>query len=128
MIYEIEEYLELSNKEKYNYLKKRMFSIQDELKKLEDIIIQDNLFIKTEELELSVRSMNCFKENNINYLGDLVKCSEGELLRTPNFGRKSLNEVREILKNLGLEFNMDVVWPPCIIQYKNKRFLNKEME
>ena len=126
MIYEIEEYLELSNKDKYNYLKKRMISIQDELKKLEDVIIQDNLFIKIYTLELSVRSINCLSYNNIDYVGDLVKCSEGQLLRTPNFGRKSLNEVKEVLKNLGLELGMDVVWPPCIIQYKDKRFLNEE--
>jgi DNA-directed RNA polymerase subunit alpha len=128
MIYEIEEYLSLSNKEKYTYLKKRVFSIQDELKKLEDVIIQDNLFIKIHELELSVRTMNGLIFHNINYVGDLVKFSEGFLLRAPNFGRKSLNEVKEVLKNLGLELGMDVVWPPCIIQHKDKRFFNKEME
>jgi DNA-directed RNA polymerase subunit alpha len=126
MIYEVEEYLNMSVWEKHNYLKKRMVAIQDELKKIEDIIIQDNLFIKIYKLELSVRSINCLSYNNIDYVGDLVKCSEAQLLRTPNFGRKSLNEVKEVLKNLGLELGMDVVWPPCIIQYKDKRFLNEE--
>ena len=126
MMHEVEEYLNMSVWEKHNYLKKRMVAIQDELKKIEDIIIQDNLFIKIYKLELSVRSINCLSYNNIDYVGDLVKCSEAQLLRTPNFGRKSLNEVKEVLKNLGFELGMDVVWPACIIQYKDKRFLNEE--
>jgi DNA-directed RNA polymerase subunit alpha len=59
-----------------------------------------------EELELSVRSYNCLKNANIQTIGDLVQKSEAEMLRTKNFGRKSLNEIKEILGNLGLSFGM----------------------
>src|SRR6185312_16354848 len=59
-----------------------------------------------EELELSVRSYNCLKNANIQTIGDLVQKSESEMLRTKNFGRKSLNEIKEILSGLGLSFGM----------------------
>ena len=59
-----------------------------------------------EELELSVRSYNCLKNANIQTIGDLVQKTEAEMLRTKNFGRKSLNEIKEILQNLGLSFGM----------------------
>src|SRR5678816_664475 len=59
-----------------------------------------------EELELSVRSYNCLKNANIQSIGDLVQKTEAEMLRTKNFGRKSLNEIKEILGNLGLGFGM----------------------
>ena len=59
-----------------------------------------------EELELSVRSYNCLKNANIQTIGDLVQRTEAEMLRTKNFGRKSLNEIKEILSNLGLGFGM----------------------
>jgi len=59
-----------------------------------------------EELELSVRSYNCLKNANIQTIGDLVQKTEGEMLRTKNFGRKSLNEIKEILSGLGLSFGM----------------------
>ena len=72
-----------------------------------------NLLRKVDELELSVRSANCLKNDNIVYIGDLVQKSEGEMLRTPNFGRKSLNEIKEVLTQMGLHLGMDVVgWPP----------------
>jgi len=72
-----------------------------------------NLLRKVEELELSVRSANCLKNENIVYIGDLVQKTESELLRTPNFGRKSLNEIREVLVEMGLELGMLVPeWPP----------------
>jgi DNA-directed RNA polymerase subunit alpha len=68
---------------------------------------------KVEELELSVRSANCLKNENIVYIGDLVQKSEHDLLRTPNFGRKSLNEIKEVLSQMGLELGMVVPdWPP----------------
>jgi DNA-directed RNA polymerase subunit alpha len=59
-----------------------------------------------EELELSVRSYNCLKNANIQTIGDLVQKTESEMLRTKNFGRKSLNEIKEILAGLGLSFGM----------------------
>ncbi|HEX9771428.1 MAG TPA: DNA-directed RNA polymerase subunit alpha, partial [Kiloniellales bacterium] len=61
-----------------------------------------NLLRKVDELELSVRSANCLKNDNIVYIGDLVQKTEGEMLRTPNFGRKSLNEIKEVLSTMGL--------------------------
>lgn len=71
------------------------------------------LLRKVEELELSVRSANCLKNDNIIYIGDLVQKTEGEMLRTPNFGRKSLNEIKEVLSQMGLSLGMDVpTWPP----------------
>ncbi len=79
----------------------------------EDLGFNRNLLRKVEELELSVRSANCLKNDNIVYIGDLVQKTEGEMLRTPNFGRKSLNEIKEVLVNLGLHLGMDVPnWPP----------------
>ena len=72
-----------------------------------------NLLRKVDELELSVRSMNCLKNDNIVYIGDLVQKSEGEMLRTPNFGRKSLNEIKEVLTGMSLYLGMEIPnWPP----------------
>ena len=71
------------------------------------------LLKKVDELELSVRSANCLKNDNIVYIGDLVQKTESEMLKTPNFGRKSLNEIKEVLENMSLKFGMDVAeWPP----------------
>lgn len=81
-----------------------------------------NLLRKVEELELSVRSANCLKNDNIVYIGDLVQKSENEMLRTPNFGRKSLNEIKEVLTGMGLSLGMAVVgWPPENIEDLAKR-------
>jgi len=72
-----------------------------------------NLLRKVDELELSVRSANCLKNDNIVYIGDLVQKTEAEMLRTPNFGRKSLNEIKEVLTQMGLQLGMEVGgWPP----------------
>ena len=66
-----------------------------------------------DDLELTVRSANCLKAESIFYIGDLVQRSENELLRTPNLGRKSLNEIIEVLNNEGLDLGMKVDnWPP----------------
>ncbi len=72
-----------------------------------------NLLRKVDELELSVRSANCLKNDNIVYIGDLVQKTEAEMLRTPNFGRKSLNEIKEVLSQMGLHLGMEIpAWPP----------------
>ncbi|MDB4845828.1 DNA-directed RNA polymerase subunit alpha [Candidatus Pelagibacter sp.] len=81
-----------------------------------------NLLRKVEELELSVRSMNCLKNDNIIYIGDLVQKSEGEMLRTPNFGRKSLNEIKEVLTGMSLYLGMEIPnWPPENIAEMSKK-------
>ena len=81
------------------------------------------LLKKVDELELSVRSANCLKNDNIVYIGDLVQKSEAEMLRTPNFGRKSLNEIKEVLAQMGLHLGMEVPgWPPENIDELAKRF------
>lgn len=81
-----------------------------------------NLLRKVDELELSVRSANCLKNDNIVYIGDLVQKTESEMLRTPNFGRKSLNEIKEVLKIMNLELGIDVEsWPPENIEELVKR-------
>jgi hypothetical protein len=70
-------------------------------------------FKKVDELELSVRTANCLKNDNVVYIGDLVQKSEAEMLRTPNFGRKSLNEIKEVLAQMGLHLGMEIPgWPP----------------
>ncbi len=81
-----------------------------------------NLLRKVDELELSVRSANCLKNDNIVYIGDLVQKSEQEMLRTPNFGRKSLNEIKEVLTQMGLHLGMEVIeWPPENVEELAKR-------
>jgi DNA-directed RNA polymerase subunit alpha len=81
------------------------------------------LLKKVDELELSVRSANCLKNDNIVYIGDLIQKSEAEMLRTPNFGRKSLNEIKEVLAGMGLHLGMEVPgWPPENIEDLAKRF------
>ena len=81
-----------------------------------------NLLRKVDELELSVRSANCLKNDNIVYIGDLVQKTEAEMLRTPNFGRKSLNEIKEVLTQMGLHLGMEIpTWPPENIEELAKR-------
>lgn len=68
--------------------------------------INENLYRSVEELELSVRSANCLKNANIRLIGDLVQKSEAEMLKTQNFGRKSLNEIKDILSDMNLTLGM----------------------
>jgi DNA-directed RNA polymerase subunit alpha len=75
--------------------------------------LNENLFRSVDELELSVRSANCLKHANIKLIGDLVQKTEAEILATKNFGRKSLNEIKEILAEMGLSLGMKLeTWPP----------------
>ena len=88
-----------------------------------DLAFNPVLLKKVDELELSVRSANCLKNDNIVYIGDLIQKSEGEMLRTPNFGRKSLNEIKAVLAEMGLHLGMEVPgWPPENIEDLAKRY------
>lgn len=79
----------------------------------ESLSFNPALLKKVDELELSVRSANCLKNDNVVYIGDLIQKTEAEMLRTPNFGRKSLNEIKEMLAQIGLHLGMTVPgWPP----------------
>ncbi len=75
---------------------------------IEERELNENLFRTVDELELSVRSANCLKNANIRYIGELVQRSESEMLKTKNFGRKSLNEIKEMLSEMGLSLGMQV--------------------
>jgi DNA-directed RNA polymerase subunit alpha len=88
-----------------------------------DLAFNPVLLKKVDELELSVRSANCLKNDNIVYIGDLIQKTEAEMLRTPNFGRKSLNEIKEVLAAMGLHLGMEVPdWPPENIEDLAKRY------
>jgi DNA-directed RNA polymerase subunit alpha len=81
------------------------------------------LLKKVDELELSVRSRNCLQNDNIVYIGDLVNRTEAEMLRTQNFGRKSLNEIKEVLAKFNLKFGMEINgWPPENIEEFAKKY------
>jgi len=76
-----------------------------------------NLLKKVSDLELSVRSQNCLKNDDITYIGDLVIKTEAQMLKTPNFGKKSLNEIKDLLTEMNLKFGMDIEnWPPKNIE------------
>jgi len=83
--------------------------------------LNENLFRSVDELELSVRSANCLKNADIRYIGDLVQKTEAEMLKTKNFGRKSLNEIKEILQEMGLSLGMKLEnWPPPELERAKK--------
>jgi DNA-directed RNA polymerase subunit alpha len=84
-----------------------------EVKPAEEAKLNENLFRSVDELELSVRSANCLQNANIKTIGDLVQKTEAEMLKTKNFGRKSLKEIKEILAEMGLSLGMKLEnWPP----------------
>ncbi len=107
------------------------FDEPTKLKQEEDVpeaVIDTNLYKKVGVLELSVRSANCLKNDNIIYVGDLVQKSEQEMLKTPNFGRKSLNEIKQILSTMDLSLGMDIPdWPPEDIEQLSKELEEKDM-
>ena len=75
-----------------------------------------------DELELTVRSANCLKAENIHYIGDLVQRTEVELLRTPNLGKKSLTEIKEVLESHSLSLGMRLDnWPPVSLKREDER-------
>jgi DNA-directed RNA polymerase subunit alpha len=85
----------------------------EEAKEMRSPSLNENLFRSVDDLELSVRSANCLKNANIRYIGELVVRSEAEMLKTKNFGRKSLNEIKEILSEMGLGLGLKIDgWPP----------------
>ncbi len=89
---------------------------------IDNLPFNRNLLRRVDELELSVRSANCLKNDNIVYIGDLVQKTEQEMLRTPNFGRKSLNEIKEVLASMGLSLGMKIEgWPPENIEELARR-------
>ena len=97
--------------------------IQNDQDSTDKLSFNSNLLKKVEELELSVRSANCLKNDNIIYIGDLVQKTESEMLRTPNFGRKSLNEIKEVLTQMELNLGMSVPdWPPENIDDLAKKY------
>ncbi len=87
--------------------------------------LNENLFRTVEELELSVRSANCLQNANIHLIGELVQRSEGEMLKTKNFGRKSLKEIKEILSEMGLSLGMRIdSWPSMLERWKSQQNAN----
>ncbi len=99
---------------------------EEEEKEVEEEIklsYSPHLLKKVDELELSVRSQNCLKNDNIVYIGDLVIKTESEMLKTPNFGRKSLFEIKDVLSSFGLRFGMEVPdWPPENLEKLVKKY------
>jgi len=87
--------------------------VQEQQKEEEEVLIDPIMLRPVDELELTVRSANCLKAENANYIGDLVQKTEVELLRTPNLGKKSLNEIKAVLKSHDLSLGMELDnWPP----------------
>ena len=116
----------IAMKAKHDTLSQLFNFIKNEIKIIEEKIGLDDIFISdVDNLQLSFRSDRALKLLNINYIGDLVTKSEGELLRIPNFGRLSLNEVKNALWNIGLDLNMKhIVWPRQSVPVIPRQFDN----
>jgi len=112
----------MNDEQKYIFLQENLKYIKHEIKLVEGRLLSENLFRKVDDFETSLRVINFFKNDNINYIGDLVQFSEGEVLRTPNFGRKSLNEIKEVLTGMSLYLGMEIPnWPPENIAEMSKK-------
>ena len=96
----------MDDEQKYMFLQENLKYIKHEIELVEGKLLTKNLFKSVWDFETSLRVMNCLKNDNINFIGDLVQKSEGEMLRTPNFGKKSLNEVKGILNKMSLYLGM----------------------
>tara|TARA_R110000796_G_scaffold59578_3_gene137454 strand:+ start:387 stop:740 length:354 start_codon:yes stop_codon:yes gene_type:complete len=97
----------MNDVEKYIRLQNLFDFVKEEIKLVEDKLVDRALMKRVSDLELSVRSSNTLRNLELKYLKDLVVLSDGDLLRIPNFGRKSLNEVKEVLAELNLKLNMN---------------------
>jgi len=96
-------------------------SMEDEVAEEEEADIDPILLRPVDELELTVRSANCLKAENIYYIGDLIQRTEVELLRTPNLGKKSLTEIKDVLASHGLSLGIQLEnWPPASIREKEE--------
>ena len=108
------------------------FDIEQEPEETEDENengLDKNLFRKVSELELSVRSANCLLSESIVYIGDLVIKTEAQMLKTPNFGRKSLNEIKSILSKMELELGTQLEnWPPENAEEISEKILSEQFE
>jgi DNA-directed RNA polymerase subunit alpha len=103
-----------------NFDEHQVYEVEEEN---DEVPFNKNLLKKVDELELSVRSSNCLKNENIFYIGDLIQRTENDMLRTPNFGRKSLNEIKELLAGMGLSFGASIDgWPPENIDELARKF------
>ena len=92
-----------------------------------EVLLNENLYRPVDDLELSVRSANCLQNADIKYIGEMVQKSEQEMLKTKNFGRKSLNEIKEFLHEMGLSFGMKLEhFPPR--EELDRRRLQREKE
>jgi DNA-directed RNA polymerase alpha subunit len=120
----------IAMKAKHDTLSELFGFIKKEIEIIEKKIGYDDIFISSiDNLELSKRSMTALKLLNINYIGDLVTKSEGELLTVPNFGRLSLNEVKNVLSSLGLGLYMKhIIWPRKSVPVIPRKFDNFFME
>ncbi len=107
-----------------NFEDPAMSSVEDDDEKSKDTLPFDPKLLKrVDELELSVRATNCLKNDKINWLGELVQKTENDMLKTPNFGRKSLNEIKAQLEAMGLSLGMEVPgWPPENISELAKKY------
>ena len=91
--------------------------LEEVIEEKEEVKIDPVMLRPVDELELTVRSANCLKAENIHYIGDLVTRMESDLLRTPNLGRKSLNEIKEVLSSRGLSLGLTLEdWPPETVE------------